>query len=325
MKANVYHNYGQPDVLRLEEVEKPTPRDNEVLIRIRATTVANTDITARQGVPFFGRFYTGPVRPKKTMKILGAEFAGQIEAVARDGRRLREGDQVFGATAPALRTNAEYICLSEQAAVVIKPANLTHEEAAAVPAGSLTALPFLRDKAEIQSGHDILINGASGSVGTYAVQLAKYFGARVTGVCGTTSLEVVRSLGTDEVVDYTKSDFTQNGQTYDIVFDTVGKSSFSLCKDSLKHKGVYLTTVPTLTILLQALWTSKIGNKKAMIAFTGLRPPSEKAKDLLFLGELIEAGRMKPVIDRCYPLEQTAEAHRYVDKGHKKGNVVITV
>jgi NADPH:quinone reductase-like Zn-dependent oxidoreductase len=202
---------------------------------------------------------------------------------------------------------------------------MTYEEAAAVPNGALTALPFLRDKGNIQSGQKVLINGASGAVGTSAVQLAKYFGAEVTGVCSTTNLELVKSLGADRVIDYTKEDFTQTGETYDIIFDAVGKSSFSRCKSSLKPEGIYLTTVPSLAIFPQMLWTSMVGGKKARIAFTGLRPASEKTEVLLFLNEIIEAGEYESVIDRRYPLEQIAEAHRYVETGHKKGNVVIAV
>ena len=202
---------------------------------------------------------------------------------------------------------------------------MTYEEAAAIPNGALTALPFLRDKANIKSGQKVLIYGASGAVGTAAVQLARYFGAEVTGVCSTTNLELVRSLGAGKVIDYTKEDFSKSGQTYDIIFDAVGKSSFSLCKDSLKKIGIYITTVPAAATLLQKLWTSKIGSKKVMFAATGFRPPGQKTKDLIFLKELIEAGKIKAVIDRCYPMEQTAAAHRYVEKGHKKGNIVITL
>jgi len=203
---------------------------------------------------------------------------------------------------------------------------MTYEEAAAVCEGALTSLPFLRDKGNIQSGQKVLINGASGSIGTAAVQLAKYFGAEVTGVCSTTNLELVESLGADKVIDYTQEDFTKSGETYDVIFDILGKSSFSRCKSSLKQKGRYLSAAPpTLAMILQVLWTSKIGSKKAVIAFTGLRPSSEKTKDLVILKELIEAGKIKSVIGRRYPLEQTAEAHRYVETGHKKGNVVITV
>ncbi len=221
--------------------------------------------------------------------------------------------------------HAEYICLPEDGQLAIKPANITYEEAAAAVDGVLTALPFLRDKGNIQSGQKVLVNGASGSIGTFAIQLAKYFGAEVTGVCSTTNLEMVKSLGTDKVIDYTKEDFTKSSQTYDIIFDTVGKSSFSRCKNSLKQSGIYLATMPTPAIILQMLWTSKIGSKKAAIVFAGLRSASERTKDLIFLKELMEAGKIKSVIDRRYPLEQIAEAYRYVEKGHKKGNVVITV
>jgi NADPH:quinone reductase-like Zn-dependent oxidoreductase len=215
--------------------------------------------------------------------------------------------------------------MPEDGALAPKPANMTYEEAVAIPHGGLTALPFLRDQGRIQSGDHVLINGASGSVGTAAVQLAKYFGAEVSGVCSTTNLELVKSLGAGKVIDYTEEDFTKSGQTYDIIFDVAGKSSFSRCKSSLKRGGVYLITVPTLAIFPQMLWTRLFGGKKAVFAATGLRPASARAKDLLVLKEIIEAGKMKAVIDRCYPLEHIAEAHRYVEKGHKKGNVVITV
>ncbi|MFC2045911.1 NAD(P)-dependent alcohol dehydrogenase [Chloroflexota bacterium] len=323
MKAIVYTEYGPPDVLQLKEVEKPTPKDNEVLVKVYATVVTTVDCGSRKGEPFFGRFVTGLIRPKNP--ILGFELAGRIEAVGKDVKLFKEGDQVFGFTSTSLGAHAEYICLPEEGALAIKPANMTYEEAAAVVEGACTALPFLRDKANIQSGQKVLINGASGSIGTSAVQLAKYFGAEVTGVCSTTNLEMVKSLGADKVIDYTTEDFTKSGQTYDIIFDTVGKSSFSRCKSSLKQKGNYLTAAAPLTIFPQMLWTSKIGSKKAMIVLTGLLPSSEKTKNLVFLKELIEAGKIEAVIDRRYPLEQTAEAHRYVEKGHKKGNVVITM
>ena len=323
MKAIVYQKYGSPDVLELKEVTKPAPKDNEVLIRIHATVATTAELAGRKGDPFIVRFFTGLRRPKKT--ILGSEFAGEIEAAGKDVKRFREGDQVFAASGTGFGAYAEYKCLPEEGALASKPANMTYEEAAAVCEGGLTALPFLRDAGKIQRGQKVLINGASGAVGTSAVQLAKYFGAEVTGVCSTTNVELVKSLGVDKIIDYTKEDFTKSGQTYDILFDTVGKSSFSRCKGSLKQRGIYLTTVPSLAIMLQMLWTSKIGSKKAMIAFTGLRPASEKTKDLLFLKELVEAGKIKSVIDRRYPLEQIAEAHRYVETGHKKGNVVITL
>ncbi|QGQ99290.1 NAD(P)-dependent alcohol dehydrogenase [Paenibacillus psychroresistens] len=322
MKAIVYTKYGSSSVLQLKEIAKPTPKDNEVLIRVFATTVTAADCAFRSGAPFMARFYTGLLGPKNT--ILGSELAGEIESVGKDVKLFKQGDPVFGSSI-SFAAYAEYKCLSEDGVLAIKPTHLSYGDAAAVSDGALTALPFLRDQAKIQRGQKVLINGASGSVGTYAVQLAKYFGAEVTGVCSTANLEMVRALGSDKVIDYTKEDFTKTGQTYDIIFDTVGKSSFSRCKRSLKPSGVYLTTVPTPATLLQMLWTSKVGSKKVKFAATGLRPSIEKVKDLTFLKELIETGKLKPVIDKRYPLEQIAEAHSYVEKGHKKGNVVITL
>jgi len=319
MKAIVYTKFGSPDVLELKVVAKPTPKDNEVLIRIVATTVAVEDpgIRARPGL-------NGFLKPKKS--ILGFYLAGEVEAIGKDVKRFKKSDMVYGNTGLGLLgTYAEYICMPEEGALAIKPANITYEEAAALPNGALTALPFLRDKGNIQSGQKVLINGASGAVGTFAVQLAKYFGAEVTGVCSPTNVELVKSLGADTVIDYTKEDFTKSGQTYDIIFDTVGKSPFSRCKDSLTENGIYLTTVPSPATFLQMLWTSRMGGKKVGIAATGLRPSNEKTKELVFLNGLIEAGKIKAVIDRSYPLEQIAEAHRYVEAGHKKGNVVITI
>ena len=327
MKAIVYEKYGPPEVLQLKEVEKPTPKDDEVLIKIYATLVTAEDPRSRSGtfpplLWLLARTITGLIRPKNP--ILGGILGGEIESVGKDVKRFKEGDQVFGINLKDAGAYAEYICLNEEKVLAIKPTNMTYEEAIA-SIGAITALPFLRDKGNIQSGQKVLINGASGSVGTAAVQVAKYYGAEVTGVCSTANLELVESLGADKVIDYTQEDFTKSGETYDIIFDTVGKTSFSRCKSSLKQRGIYLTTVPGLVDLLQTLWTSMVGSKKAKFAFAGLRPASEMTKDLILSKELMEAGKIKPVIDRRYPLEQIADAHRYVETGHKKGNVVITV
>ncbi len=323
MKAIIYTEYGSPDVLQLEEVEKPAPKDNEILVKIYATTVTATECIFRKGEPFFSRLFTGLTKPKIT--TLGEELAGEVEAVGKDVKLFKKGDDVFGTAGPGFGANAEYICIPEDGVLTIKPTNMTYEEAASSVDGFLTALPFLRDKGNIQSGQKVLINGASGSVGAAAVQIAKYFGAEVAGVCSASNLEMVKSLGADSVIDYTTEDFTKNGETYDIIFDAVGKLSFSRCKSSLKENGIFLEAGIGLAIFPQILLTSIIGGKKAKIATTGLRPASERTKDLIFLKELIETGKIKPVIDRRYPLEQIAEAHRYVDKGHKKGNVAIIV
>ncbi len=320
MKAIVCTEYGSPDVMQLKEIEKPTPKENEVLIKIYATTVTSADLRIRKADPFPVRFFYGFTRPKNNT-ILGSELAGEIEAVGKNVKQFKAGDSVFASAGTSLGANAEYICLPEEGAVAIKPTNMTYEEAAAIPFGATSSLFFLRDKGKIQSGQEILIYGASGALGMAAVQLAKFFGAQVTGVCSTAKLELVKSLGSDNVIDYTKEDFTQNGKTYDIIFDTSGKSPFSGCLSSLKNNGLYLRAVHiNLSPILRGLWTSITSSKK-VISGTAI----ERKEDLIFLKELIEAGKMKSVIDRHYPLEQTAEAHRYVEQGHKKGNVIITV
>jgi len=325
MKAIVCTRYGPPEVLKLTEVPKPVPKDNEALIKIYAASVTQADVIDRSFVfphPWIwplARMSIGLMRPRKA--ILGFELAGEVESVGRDVKSYKKGDKVFASTFEfGFGCYAEYTCVSEAGALATMPSNMTYEEAAAVPLGGLTALSFIRDRAHVQRGQKVLIYGASGSVGTYAVQLAKYYGAVVTGVCSTSNLEMVKSLGADMVIDYTVEDFTKNGETYDVIFDAVNKSSFSLCKDSLKQKGIYLVTFPSISFLIQMLWTSMIGNKKVIGG-----EASEKAEALFFLKELIEAGKIKAVIDRSYPLEQIVEAHKYVEAGHKKGNVVITV
>lgn len=320
MKAIVCTEYGPPDVLQLKEVTKPVPKDNEVLIKVYATTVTTADGMMRRGESLISRIILGLRKPRKKFKIPGLELAGEIEETGKDVKRFVKGDQVYGFTGFEPGAYAEYKCMSEEGSLVLKPTNMTYEEAATVVDGASTALFFLKDKAHIQSGEKVLINGASGSIGTFAVQLAKYFGAEVTGVCSTSNLELVKSLGADKVIDYTKEDFTRNNEIYDIIFDTVGKSSFSRCKGSLKKNGRYVVTVMGLAPILQTLWTSLIGSKRVIFAMS-----VEKTEALVFIKELIEAGKLKPVIDRHYMLEQIAEAHNYVEKGHKKGNVVINV
>ncbi len=320
MKAIVYEKNGPPDVLHLTELDQPVPRDNEVLIKVFATTVTKYDCWARSSTapPGFwlpNRIASGVRKPKQT--ILGTDFAGEIESVGKAVKRLKKGDQVFGFTS-SLGANAEYMYMPEKG-VAIKPANMTYEEAAAVVQGGLTALYFLR-KGNIQSEQKVLIFSASGGIGMYAIQLAKHYGAEVTGVCSTPKVEMVKSLGADMVIDYTKEDFTKNAQTYDIIFDTVGKTSVSRSLRSLKEKGMYIFATFGLAMLIRALWLTRRSSKRAIFGVI-----EESTEDLIFLKELIEAGVIKPVIDRSYPLEQTVEAHRYVETGQKKGSVVIIV
>ena len=324
MKAIVYTQYGPADVLHLQEVEKPSPKDNEVLVKVHATSVTAGDCNARgfvfvpPGFGFIARLAFGQRKPRQP--ILGVELSGEIVEVGKDVRLFKQGDQVFGIS-QKYGAYAEYICMADDASLVMKPANLTYAEAASIPFGANTALYFLRDMAKLQPGQKVLIIGASGCTGVYAVQLAKYYGAEVTGVCSTRNLEMMRTLGADHVIDYTKEDFTHNGQSYDIILDMVpGKSSFVRYKSSLKPKGLYLAGAGGLEAFAQMAWTALAGGKKVI---AGVAP--NRREDLAFLKELLEAMKIKPVIDRCYPLEQTAEAHRYADTGHKRGSVVITI
>jgi NADPH:quinone reductase-like Zn-dependent oxidoreductase len=315
MRAVVYDRYGPPDVLRLADVERPVPKEDDVLVKVHATTVNRTDCGWRSAKPFFTRYFIGLLRPKR--KILGMELAGEVETVGTAVSEFGVGDHVFGVK--GFGAHAEFVCIRESAPVAHKPAGMTFEEAAAVCDGASIALSCLGN-ADLRKGRSILVYGASGSIGTAAVQLASYFGAHVTAVCNTKNVELVRSLGADEVIDYTQEDFTKNGQTYDVIFDAVGKHSFKRCKDSLKRGGFYLATDGFRNLTLM-LWTSRIGDKKVLFRI----PPRYTKHDVRFIRELIEAGKYRAVIDRSYPLEHVVDATRYVETEQKTGNVVLTV
>jgi NADPH:quinone reductase-like Zn-dependent oxidoreductase len=322
VKAIVYERYGSPDVLELKEIEKPTPKDNEVLIKTLATTVTSGDWRARSldvptGFGLISRLFFGVIRPRQP--VLGTELAGEIESVGKDVSKFKIGNQVFAFSGAAMGCHAEYKCMPEDGTMALKPDNLTCDEAAAISFGGTVALDFFR-RGKLQNGERILINGASGGVGTAAVQLAKHFGAEVTGVCSTANVALVISLGATHVIDYTKEDFTQNGETYDVIVDTAGTAPFSRSKGSLKKGGRLLLVLGGLPDMLQIPWVSMTSSKKIIAG-----PAAERAEDLRFLAKLAQAGKFRPVIDRRYPFEKIAEAHRYVDTGHKRGNVVITL
>ncbi|MGE0058732.1 MAG: NAD(P)-dependent alcohol dehydrogenase [Dehalococcoidia bacterium] len=323
MKASVYYRFGPPEVLEIAEVDKPTPKENEVLIRIHAASATTADSAFVRGKPLAARLANGGFKPKQ--KVLGSELAGVVESVGGNVTQFKPGDRVVAASGASCGGHAEYISLPQDGAIAPMPDSVSYEEAVAVCEGGLTSAPFLREKGRIAVGMKVLVNGASGSVGTAAVQLAKYFGAEVTGVTSSANIQLVKSLGADHVIDYGREDFTRADEVYDIVFDTVGKSSFSRSKDALKPGGVYLNTVVGPRILLQTLWTSKFGRKRAVITFTGLRPAKERAKDLSLLMDLLASGRLKAVIDRTYGLEEAPAAYRYIETGHKKGNIVLTI
>ncbi len=327
MKAIIWTKYGPPDVLKLREVKKPIPGNNEVLIKIHAATVSSGDCEQRDlrlpfGYRLLMRAYIGPKKPER-ITILGMELAGEIESTGKAVKRFRRGDQVFAATSfTDMGACAEYICLPEETengALAVMPANMTYGEAAAVPVGSLEALHFLR-QANIGGGQKVLVNGAGGTIGPFVIQLARYFGAEVTGVDSTKKLDMLRSIGAGHVIDYTKEDFTKSGKAYDLILDVIGKSPFSGSMRSLKQNGRYLIANPRPSQIVRRLFASKSGGRKVIFG-----KARSNTKDLVFLKELIEAGKIKAVIDRVYPLEQVAEAHRYVEEGNKKGQVVITV
>lgn len=330
MKAIIYTEYGPPEVLQVKQVEKPTPKDSEVLVRVHAAPVNYGDLAARNfknitsgefhmplPLLLLARMSFGFSKPK--INILGSEFAGEVEATGKDVTLFKTGDRVFGYLGQRMGAYAEYICLPEDGSLAIMPTNMSYAEAATVPYGAIMATSLLR-QANLQKGHRALINGASGGIGSAAIQLAKYYGAEVTGVCGTPRLEYVESLGADRVIDYTVEDFTQNGETYDLIFDILGKSSYARCKNSLTQNGIYLLASFKMKPIFQMLWSKMAGSKKVICALA-----SEKPEDLVAVKELIEAGKYKAIIDRCFPMEQAADAHRYTESGHKKGSVVITV
>jgi NADPH:quinone reductase-like Zn-dependent oxidoreductase len=318
MRAVVYDRYGPPEVQRLEDVEQPVPKDDEVLVKIHATTVTRSDCGIRAAKPFLIRFFFGLRRPRQ--RILGTELSGEIEAVGAAVSEFAVGDHVFGSTNAFMTgTHADFICMKESAPLAHKPAGMTFEQAAAVTDGAVLALMCL-NAAHPEKGQRILVYGASGAIGTAGVQLARYFEADVTAVCNTKNLELVRSLGADRVIDYTQEDFTKNGQTYDVIFDAVGKHSFSRCKGSLNRGGSYVATDGFQNLFL-ALWTSRIGDRKVLFPI----PPHYTKKNVLFLKELIEAGKFRAVIDRCYALEDVVEATVYVETQQKTGNVVLTI
>jgi NADPH:quinone reductase-like Zn-dependent oxidoreductase len=331
MKAVVFKEYGSPDVLQLREVAKPTPKDKEILIRVHATAINYGDLTARNfahltsnefNMPAFlflpARMSFGWNKPK--INVLGSELAGQVEVVGRRVTKFKPGDQVFAYAGKGMGANAEYICLPENGTLALKPANLSYDEAATLPYGAVMAVSLL-EKAALQPGQKVLINGASGGIGAMAVQLAKYYGAEVTGVCGTPRLEFVKSMGADRVLDYTRQDFTRDGEAYDLIFDILGRSSFSRCAGSLKPRGIYLLASFKSRALFDMLRTSLVGSKKSVICAMA----RERSENLVFVKELAEAGKIKALIDKRFPLERTAEAHRYIEQGHKQGQVVITV
>ncbi len=325
MKALMFDRYGSADVLQLRDIPQPTPGDDDILVKIYAAPATRADALMRQANPWIARLVFGLFRPRKPI-IPGAELSGEVAAVGKNVTQFKPGDRVWASLGEGLGALAEWICISQHAAIAHMPQNTHYADASAMCEGFLTAITFLKHAAKIQAGQRLLVNGASGSVGCAAVQLGKIFGAHVTGVCSTKNIALITSLGADEAIDYTQTDFTNNKQnTYDIIFDTVGQSPFSRAKRVLNPGGIYLSPVLGLMIILQMFWTKMIGNKKAVIAFAGLKKPNEKLADMEIAKSLIESGKFKPVIDQRYPLARAADAFRYVETGHKRGSVIIDI
>ena len=330
MKAIIYDTYGSPEVLKLVELNKPTPKENEILIKNHAASVNYGDILARNfkdvtphkfNMPFLfwimARAFFGFSKPK--VKILGSEFSGDVEAVGKNVTGFKVGDKVFGYRGQSMGTYAEYFVVPEKSVVTLKPENISYEEAAAVPGGSMVAL-FVLKKANVIKGEKVLVIGASGGNGNFIVQIAKNFGAEVTGVCGTNRVDFVKALGADKVIDYTKEDFTNKGVKYDVIFDVLGRTGFSKCKNSLTENGKYVLISFKVKQLLQMMWTSLVGSKKVMCVLSPQKP-----EELHAVSKMIEEGKLKSIIDETFPLDKAAEAHKYVEQGNKKGNVVITI
>ncbi|MDH5637070.1 MAG: NAD(P)-dependent alcohol dehydrogenase [Nitrospinota bacterium] len=323
MKVAISRTYGPPEVVEIEEIEKPVPAENEILIKIMTSPVTQVDAIFRSGSQFLARLFTGLLKPR--FNVLGSEFAGEVVEIGSEVTNYKAGDHVIGCSEEKMGTHAEYLTLPEKWSMIRKPDGLTDIDAVAAMHGAITATPFLREGAKLQPGQSILINGASGAIGAIGVQQAKLLGAHVTGVCSGANVELVKSLGADEVIDYTVEDFSTRDEAYDVIFDTIGKSSYWKGRSSLKPGGVYLTTAPKITFLFTWLYSMAFSSKKGKAVFAGMRTPEQKVTDMTFTYDLMAAGKIKAVIDQTWPLDKIVEAHRLVDTGHKKGSVVLIV
>lgn len=322
MKAVIAERYGKPEVLKIQNVEKPTPKSNEIRIQIKATSVTAASTFMREGKPYFGRLFVGLTRPK--VKTPGTDLSGIVDAVGTDVKQFKVGDEVMAETGLNCGAYAEYICLASDELVVTKPTNVSHEEATGIQDGACTALAFFTDQVKIKTGQKVLINGASGSIGTAAIQLAKEFGAEVTGVCSAKNKALVKDLGADKVLDYSKGELEKSNEAFDVIFDTVGKIPYSNAKKNLTSNGVYLTPVLGFTTLLNMLFVSPFTKKKLKFAATGMRKHEQRMRDLVQVRDMLESEKLTTVIDRVYPFDQIQDAHRYVDTGRKRGNVIVT-